>query len=268
MWYLGIKLDGYSEDYFGLVFLKDHYHPLSPEMRNKTMSIPGMSGEWDFGSEWGSRPFNLPFSIIEYDRNERQRKLRAFVAFLLDSKGKPREVKLSFDYEPDKYYTVKLATKIDIQRLLSTSDFTIPFVAHKPEAKFIAPTDEITMGSDVPVMSDITIGAQYEFKVTSNRTITVINDGYLSVRPTILISGYAGSLSMTINGETFTFSTINSPIEINAEKYTVKVNGVSTLSAMTGDISKLLLSPGENDIVLSGTNLSIDLTFRFNHQYI
>lgn len=131
---MGIKLDGYSEDYFGLVFLKDHYHPATPEMRNRTMSIPGMPGEWDFGSEWGSRPFTLPFALIDYDRYELQRKLRAFVAFLNDSKGKPRELTLVFDYEPDKYYTVKLNGRVDPDRAIHNMKLDLPLIAHDPAA--------------------------------------------------------------------------------------------------------------------------------------
>lgn len=265
---MGIKLDGYAPDYFGLVFLKDHYHPLTPEMRNKTMVIPGMSGEWDFGSERGPKPFNLPFEMIEYDLYERQRKLNTLVAFLFDDYGKPREIKLTFDYEPDKFYFVKLAAKVDLERMLSTARFIIPFIAHKPEKKFMVTTDEIDWDSDIPFTADISLDAQYEYSITSAQTLNIINDGHLAVRPTILINGTADSLSLSMNGQTFSFGAISTPIEIIAEKYIVKVNGVSSLSAMTGKIEEMILLPGDNSVSVSGTNLNLSLAFRFNHQYI
>ncbi|MCM3665506.1 phage tail family protein [Mesobacillus subterraneus] len=267
-----VKLDGYSPDEFGLVFLKDHYHPATPEMRNRTMTIPGMPGEWDFGSEWGSRPFNLPFAVIEYDRYELQRKLRAFVAFLMDAYGKPREIRLSFDYEPDKYYSVKVAGKVDVERAIHTGQFSLSLIAHKPMANFIVPTDEISWDSDIPFTADISLDSQYVYDITAPTTINIINDGLVSVKPLILISGTASSLTMQYNAQKFSFGSISAPalvpMEIDVERYTVRINGVPTLSALTGPIEKMFLYPSDNAISVDGTDLNIKLTFRFNHQYI
>ncbi|CAM3729030.1 distal tail protein Dit [Mesobacillus zeae] len=259
-----ITLDEYAPSHFGLLFLKDHYHPMTPEMREKAMTIPGMDGQWDFGSEWGSRQFKLPFAMIEYDRYELQRKLRALVAFLLDPYGKPRTIKLTFDYEPDKFYEVKLDGKIDIKRMMDTGQFDLSFVAHKPYAKFLVSADEIAVDSDIPVMSDFTIGAEYEFTTNGEQTITVINDGSIAVRPTMFISSLHSAVTVSANGKAFTLNESANIVEVNGEFYTVKVNGVNSLSLMTGDFIELL--PGENNVTITGT--SVNISFKFYSQYI
>lgn len=267
-----IKLDGYSPEHFGLRLMADHYHPMTPEVRRKTITIPGKSGEWDFGSEWGSRPFELPFKRIEQDPIEMQRKLREFVAFLLDSYGKPRPIKLVFEYEPDKYYQVKLDGMITPARLALMSEFTLPFVAHNPNALFIVPTDEITLDSDVPLLSDITLDAEYSFDfsiVNGTQSITVYNAGTLTVRPTLIFTGTADELAVSTAkaGGSFTIQPFaNKTIEINGDLYTVKSGGVETLSIMTGNFIEL--DPGKNTVTIRGVNLNANLKIRFNYQYI
>jgi phage-related protein len=265
---MGVKLDDRDPREFGLIFLKDHYHPHTPEMRSKTLIIPGRPGAWDFGSEWGSRPINLPFGIIEYDRLVMQRKIRAFVAFLLDPYGRPREVKLTFDYDPDKHYPVKLAAQISPERLFFAEQFELPLVAHDPYAKSLLLSDQITMGSDISVMADITVGAEYEYTITGSTVIEIINDGTVAVRPDIYIDGTAANIVVwhTQTNKTFFINSITSPIEINGESFTVKVNGANNLNKLNGDFIELL--PGSNSLVITPENANLNLRFSFYHKYI
>lgn len=264
---MGIKLDGYSPDYFGLVFLKDHYHPLTPEMRNKTMVIPGMSGEWDFGSERGPKPFNLPFEMIEYDLFERQRKLNTLVAFLYDAYGKPREIKLTFDYEPDKFYSVKLAEKIDPERLISTARFVISFKAHKPEKKFILKSDEITWDTDIPIMSDIMWDTGLtDWQITSPQSFEIVNNGQLAIPLTLKIVGSGTNVTFSANGKTLSLGTFsNKTIEI-LDNSVVKFDGVADLTSTNGVFPILL--PGVNTVTVNGTNLNLTVSESLTYQYI
>lgn len=264
---MGIKLDGYSPDYFGLVFLKDHYHPLTPEMRNKTMTIPGMSGEWDFGSEWGSRPFNLPFAIIEYDRYELQRKLRAFVAFLLDAYGKPREIKLSFDYEPDKYYSVKVAGKVDVERVIHTGRFDLPLIAHKPYAKSATTSDKYILDSDISVMADIMLDTGIsDWAITYPQTFEVINNGSVAIPLSLTVEGSGTNVTLSANGKTLSLGTFtNKTIEIQ-DNYVIKFDRVADMTSTNGVFLTLL--PGINTITVSGTNLNLTVSESLTYQYI
>ena len=74
-----ISLDNYALSDFGLSISQGHSHP-NPEQNDKTMSIPGRAGAWDFGTEIGVRQFNVPVMVIERNKSVYKRK---FVNLLL-----------------------------------------------------------------------------------------------------------------------------------------------------------------------------------------
>ena len=264
---MGIRLDNKKPKDFGLIFLTEHYHPMTPEMRTKTLSIPGMAGEWDFGSEWGPRPFTLPFGIIEHDNFARQRKLNTFVAFLLDAYGRPRPIKLYFDYEPDKYYEVKLAAKIDPSRLRHSARFDVQFTAHDPFKKYAVPSDEIIMDSDIPIMSDILWDTGLNDRtITAPETFEIINNGSLAIPFAFRIDGSGENVSLTANGKRMTLGTFaNKTIDIRSN-YEVQVDGVTDLTATNGVFLELL--PGVNRISVSGSNLNLNISESLIYKYV
>lgn len=262
-----VKLDGKSPEEFGLLFLKDHYHPATPEMRNRTMTIPGMPGEWDFGSEWGSRPFSLPFALIDYDRYELQRKLRAFVAFLMDAYGKPREIKLSFDYEPDKYYSVKVNGRVDVERAIFSGQLELPLVAHKPYAKSATTSDKYILDSDISIMADIMLDTGLSNRaITSPQSFEVINNGSVAIPFSFTVEGSGTNVTLSANGKTLSLGTFsNKTIEIQ-DNYVIKFDGVADLTSTNGVFLELL--PGVNKIIVNGTNLNLTVSESLTYQYI
>lgn len=265
---MGVKLDGRDPREFGLIFLKDHYHPHTPEMRSKTLIIPGRPGAWDFGSEWDIRTFNLPFAIIEYNKLDMQRKIRAFVAFLLDSYGKPREVKLTFDYDLDKYYSVKLANQIGPERFFFAEQFELPLVAYDPYAKSLVTSDEITMGSDISIMADIMWGTGVSNRrIITPDTFKIVNNGTVTLRFSYIVEGSGTGVKLSANGKTFNLGTFsNKTYEVNGDMFTVKVNGVSDLTTTSGDFIELF--PGSNVISVSGSNLNLTISESLTYKYI
>lgn len=264
-----IKLDGKPLSDFGIELLSPHVHPAAPQTRDITLEIPGRHGLYHFGSTLGQRNFSFECGIIrELDTATLQQRLRQFVAFLLDAYGKPREIRLTFDYEADKYYAVKFAGDLVPERFFSVGSFALPFVAYDPMAKFIVPSDEIIMDTDIPVLSDITLDATYTFAVKGNTQFDVINDGTAAVRPDITIEGTADNIVVwnTLNGKTFFVNAINSTIEISGENYSVKQGGVSTLSKFEGEFLELM--PGSNPLVITADNANLTMTFKFSHKYL
>ncbi|WP_328824002.1 phage distal tail protein [Niallia circulans] len=117
------------------------------------------------------------------------------------------------------------------------------------------------------VLADITIDASYSYSVTAGQTIPIINNGSIAVRPVITISGSATTINVSVNGSSFIFRNFSGKTyEINGEDYTVKANGVNTLTEMIGDFLELM--PGTNYVVVSGTDLDVEISFRFYNQYI
>jgi phage-related protein len=262
-----IYLDGKPISDWGLQIQKEHDHPAVGDLRRKTMVIPGMDGEWDFGSELGPKPFRFPLGFIEYDMYEKQRKLNDFVAFLFDSYGKPREMKLSFDYEPDKYYLVKVSNGFTPRRIWGLAFFDLPLIANKPRKNFIVPSDEIIMDSDSPILSDIMMDTGLNNQLITNpQTFDIINNGTLVIPFSFRMEGSGDNVSISTNGKTLTLgSFINKTIEVT-DNYVVKVDDISNLTSTNGVFLELL--PGVNQISIAGNNLNLTISESLTYQYI
>lgn len=260
--------DEYRFEDFGFICELGNEDPLTPIFERKTLAIPGKVGVWDFGVEIREKHFSFPLRIFEKFWPEREHKFNEFKNFWFDEFGQPREVKMVRDYEPDKFYMVKIVEQILPERLDDEGVFTLPLIANYPYKQFIAQSDEVTWDSDIPIISDITwLYGLDAFAIKSPQTVDVQNDGNLIVRPIILISGIANNLTLTLNGESFSFGQISQPIEIDAEKYLVKVNGIEKLNAMTGNMKYLYLSPGNNKIRIDGSGLDLTMTIKFRNHY-
>lgn len=261
-----ITLNGYDLSYFGLKFGKGHSHP-APNLREKTLVIPGKKGVWDLGTEMGVRDFSLPLAFVEQDRAALQYRIRKFMSFLFDPYGKAREIKLIFDYEPDKFYMVKYSGQINPDRLLGLGKFDLPLVANNPVAKFIVPSDELTMDSDIPIMSDLLWDTGFSNRqITNPQTFTIINNGTLAILFAFNMNGSGDNVTFTANGKIMTFGSFtNKSIEVT-ENYIVKVDGVSNLTSTNGVFLELL--PGVNEIYVSGTNLNLTISESLTYEYV
>jgi phage-related protein len=262
-----IYLDGKPISDWGLQIQKEHDHPAVGNIRTRTITISGMDGEWDFGSEVGAKPFRFPLGFIEYDPYEKQRKLNDFVAFLFDSYGKPREIKLSFDYEPDKYYLVKVSGGFTPRRIWGLAFFDLPLVANKPRKNFIVPSDEIIMDSDIPILSDILMDTGLSNQLITNpQTFDIINNGTLVIPFSFRIDGSGDDVSILANGKTMTVGSFtDKTIEVTGN-YVVKVNGVSDLTSTNGVFLELL--PGVNEVSIDGSNLNLTISESLTYLYI
>lgn len=261
-----ISLDGHKLSEWKLVVEPGHENPLTPELRRNVMTIPGMPGSWDYGSEWGERPLSIPVWIQHKDKMEMQRLMREFVAFLLDSYGRPREVKLIYDYDPDKYYSVKLSQLLNPERLAKLSKFAIPFVANNPYAQFIVPSNQISWDSDIPFMSDVLWGMdKTEFTINGPQTITLVYSGNVAMRAGFILKGSGTNVKVSANGKTMTFGNMsNTTYEVDGQTYTIKKNGVDSLVST----EFIELVHGENQVTISGSNLNLTFSEQLTYQFI
>ena len=262
-----ITLDGYKLSHFGLIGEKQT-NPMTPNFSNKTLSVPGRDGLYNFGAEINERV--LAFNIVAIDKNSNllQNKLREFARFLVDDYGKPREIKLTYDYEPDKYYLVMLSAPIDPDRVARMGKFTLILTAYDPYAYSAVYADEITWGSDV-----ITFQSQYKLghsgsdglkAITAPTTLNVYTDG-LANKPVIEINGSATSLSISTNEYNITLpSFTNTTWVIDCKEYSVKRNGVNTFIANLRDF---ILLTGNNQIDISGSGINISIRIKLRDKY-
>lgn len=262
-----MKLDGKDPiKEWGLIPTVGQSHPLTPDIRTNTMEIPGMEGVWDFGSEWGVRTFTIPFGKVDHDKYTMQQQLRSFVAFLLDPFGRPREIKLTFDYEPDKYYMVKLNDRIDPERLFFTSEFEVSFVANKPQANFIVPSNEISWDADIPIMNDVLWGmGETEIKILYPRIINLVYSGTKAIRAGFRLQGTGNNVTISANGKTMSFGNMRGETyQVDGETYTIFQNGEDRLT----NTEFIELVHGSNQVKINGSNLNLTFTEQLTYQFI
>lgn len=256
----------------GLKVLADTSDEMLPDVQNYSVNIPGRHGDYSFKSWMQPRKFSIDLLIPpQASRMDVQVIAREFNRLLLDRFGNPKEVTLSFDFEPDKHYNVKLTSSIDIERKLRMGFFTAEFTAYDPFAYSNVYADEITWGSE-----EITFEYQYllghegiggSVKVTSPTTITdVYVEGY-AVKPIFEIRGSASSLTVSANGHSFSLPTFsNASWTIDCEKYLVTKNGSNAFGDVV--LGEFVLEPGENNVVIGGSGINVDIRIKYRDRFM
>ncbi|MBG9839819.1 MULTISPECIES: phage tail domain-containing protein [Bacillus cereus group] len=268
---MSLTIDGKTLNELGLALLPGHEHPAAPSTRDYTVSIPGVPGAYDFGSDLETRPFTLPVLVKpQPSKYLLSLKIREIMKTFFDPYGKPKTVKLIFDYEPDKYYKVRYSGSLDTIRYKTMANLVFPLTAFDPCAYSVFDTaNSVLWGSDIPFMSDIPFGiGDYSFGITAPITLRIENMGSLAVRPVIKISGSATSIVITANGNSFSVGTFpeGANFLVDCERYTVIKDGQNHLSKMTGKFIELM--PGNNSVRVTGNNMNLKISFEFQAKYI
>jgi predicted phage tail component-like protein len=262
-----LSIDGvHIEKDLGLHLLADSSEPMLPDTREVKLTIPGKHGAYVFDSYFEPRTF-FPRILIpsQADLTEVQQITRQISTMLLDAKGKPKDVTLIYDYEPDKHYIARFNGYIAIDRIAKTGIFPIPFTAYDPYSYHTISTEKITMDSDTSILSDVLLDSVYSFNVTAPQTLSVHNFSYYNIYPTIEIKGSFTSLTLSVNGKSFSFGSQTNKT-INVSEFETKINGMNSLSAMTGESLEFI--EGFNNVVVSGSNINVTITFKFKPKYL
>lgn len=216
----------------GVLVLKDSRLELLPSTRDSTDEIPGMHGEFDFGTEFNSRAFDLHVATDEgYAPLDKALLQRLFAKYLDPTKGAKT---LIFSDDIEKTYIVKYSGKIDITQYPSWFEFTLPFKMNNP---FIIGSIEKTLtGSGI-----------------------LKNNGTFETSLTIEISGPATNPSLVIGGQTLSYAGVipsgqTLVINSNGSSGTVKLGGINAISGYNGVFPSL---PPGNTNVTAGSNVTI-----------
>lgn len=266
-----ITLDStYRFEDFGLKALIEHENPMISEITPKTVKIPGVAGLYDFGIELGPKPFLITMDVIEYDRVESQRKLNDFVAFLFDQFGEPRAIKVVYDYEPDKFYMIKVNAMVTPQRMINVSQFALPFIAYDPYKYSNVFADEIAWGSEVlTFQSSYYLGHEGTagmVNITGPQTIDIYVEG-LAIKPIIEITGSATDLVISANGYNILFEPFsNASFVIDCKTKTVLKDGVNGFN--NAKLRKFFLLRGNNQLSISGSDLNFDIRIKYRDKFM
>lgn len=267
-----LSIDGvHIEKDLGLHLLEGSNEPILSDTRDNDITIPGRHGSYPMESYMGSKPFFEEILIPDQaSLRDVQRIVNKIKPLILDVYGKPKPVKLIWDYEPDKYYIAKFSGYISINRIHKAGIFFLPFTAHDPMAKATVENHEINVDSTiVSVDDDYSIDTVWinDVQITTPQTLETYVNGY-AIRPTILITGSADNLTFHSNGKSFSLKNFkNSTFEIKGENYTILKNGVNGFNERNSkDFLELL--PGMNKIQVTGSNMDFKLSIILRDQYM
>lgn len=165
----GFKLGSRTAAQLGIRMLRASQRPILPGTIDRTLAVPGRSGELDFGADMGPRPFALECAMVKRDPTSLQQAVSQLAAFLHDQYGRPRTLQLIFDAQPDRYYNVRYSGNMPIDRIVGLGQFTLPLTAFDPHAYSI----------DGQVINDSITTSPWELEVDS--TGTVITPTYIEL---------------------------------------------------------------------------------------
>lgn len=107
--FIGFTFDGTHSDELGILRVSDgdrYKEDLHPEINDLTAEVPGMDGEYYFGSNYGKKEFTIDIAYDSLTEVQFRRLRRLF---------SDKEVhELIFDERPYKKYLVKLSTPIEL----------------------------------------------------------------------------------------------------------------------------------------------------------
>jgi len=263
--------DKYRFEDFGLYVEEGHDHPATPVFEQKTMHIPGMEGLWDFGTEIKEKPFSFPLATHSRDRMDLQRRLNDFVAFLFDPFGKPREIKIVYDYEPDKFYTVKVSGQFSPERVRPFSRFVLPLVANDPmkyaTANEYDPVEDIYYGE---VTEDDFYDNPQSFDWIYFKHYSGINNySPLNTDFNIEISGTVTNPNVTnlVNDKRLTLPSItNGKLVIDGKRFVVIKDGQDILEG--SNYNFFFIQPGEVGFLFEGENPDAKVTYKWLHKFM
>ncbi|MDA9472639.1 phage tail domain-containing protein [Enterococcus sp. 5H] len=281
---------------FNMVVLAGWERPLSPAIKAKTVEIPGLIGEWDFGDELNSRTLKIPVAYMGQETANRSFDLRKFMDFITDDFGRPRLLKIIFSDENDVFQLVKMKVAPNPKYYVVGADFELTLVGNDPNkyARFTA--EDVCWGSEeIDFTFDYTFGhsGRGEIHIQSDNVVwgsEVIDFTYnflmgdtsgsnantpiskkfelenkgLAVSPIVRIRGSATRVTFYANGEkAFVIKDlVNADYELDWIRYVGFLNGKEVF--IDGEF---VLKPGINEIVAEAINADIYFSVSYRERF-
>lgn len=154
----GFTLNGVDASSYSIRLLNEPGVPVLPQSRDRTARVLGRSGRIWIGSDIGERIFSLPCTFTNVSTAaDLDTKARDLANVLVDTYGRPKQIKLIFDENPDLYYLVRYAGDIPVNRIGSGgTKFTLNLIADDPYAHEEEETTSATVTaspSTIPITS-------------------------------------------------------------------------------------------------------------------
>jgi len=177
----GFTLNGVAASSYGITMRHGPDQPIVPGTKDRAVSVLARAGDYWIDSELGVRAFSLPcFFDRCADAATLDALVRTFAKALTDSYGRPKQLKLVFDDDADKYYLVRYSGQIPFDRKWAgVSDFVLELISDDPYAY---EQDEeydystiTTSGGSMTVTSSGTVATPARVCVTNNGAAEITN---------------------------------------------------------------------------------------------
>lgn len=256
----------------GFRLLHDHDNPMISGTRDRTISIPGKHGAYDFGADLEPISFMLPFYFSADDVQNAQNRVRLMKSMLLDGSGHPKTFKLTFGYEPDRFYNVRFTGHMSIDRMIGRSGrFELPLICYEGLAWSTAESSEVVWGSETITFENEAYhyghSGDGEKEFTTPGT-TVVNVSGGNVQPILNIDGKGKNVNIKCNGKNIklgTFSNANWIVDL--DEYTILKNGENAIHLIDGNWIGMSLIEGKNTLEVNGNNLDLNLRISFKDRF-
>jgi predicted phage tail component-like protein len=254
-----LSIDGvHLENDLGLHLLAGSDETMMPETRQDTLTIPDRHGAIAFDSYLEPRRL-FPQILIpsQATLNDVQGIVRKVSSLLVDEYGKPKDVKVIYDYEPDKYYIARLTGYISVDRIAKAGIFLIPLYAYDPFA----------YSSEERLITGL-----------SNIARSTDNEGSVITKPIIELSSLPGQIQsidmaseeegndlgnlpllnpvVNINGNEIRYSgELSGTVIIDSKEMVAKEGSINSLMKISGDFP--VLHTGNNTVSVTDDNGAI-----------
>lgn len=259
---------------YGVRVLAGSQHDALPETRDRTITVPGRHGAYDFGADLGVRQFELKCALIDAtDPADLQQKLRLLTAELTDAYGRPKTFELSFSEEPEKHYRVRYSGRVAVDRIYKLGLFSLPLTAYDPASyagmnaydPLVQPQYDsgFEYGGENMYANTVSFNWAYPkhysgFRNYSEYTTPVAMEIYGSVSNP--------SVTNLNTGERLMLPSItNATLTVGLDK-TVLVNGSNALDDYLGDF--IIATPGNVSLLFEGENPNCQVTYEWKHKFI
>ncbi|ALY08075.1 hypothetical protein BhaS171_00019 [Bacillus phage vB_BhaS-171] len=279
--------NGFPLSHWGLVLQPGQKHPMAPELISRTLRIPGRPGVYDFGSDLGERSFDFPLAFNESSRVELQKRINVFKTLLFDGKGKPKEIILSFEEEPDKYYTVKYTGNLVPEKLFGTGFFILTLVAHDPgqyaSQSYVPDSVDTNLHYDTGQLyeSDVNVvyfgetpayyyenAEEFEWKYARHYS-GLYNHSHYDTPLVLEIEGTVINPRITNlrTGEKMFLPSIhNQRVTVDTSNFSVMIDDQYDLTKTSGDF--LSLVSGDNHLLFEGGTPNAIVRYKWKHKFL
>lgn len=255
---------------FGFRALTSHSNSSSGNFDRKLQYIPGRFAPWDFGVQSKGKTMEIPCKTLCKTEAEFEENINRFNAFVLDDKKSPKNLKMYYDYEPDKFYYVQLDTPFDPDRSTYLKGLSLQFFAgdsnkyasssqYDPDNKILY--GQVKKGDFYPNTQT--------FQWLYNRHYSGVynySNFTTDIKITIVGTVKNGSVTHMQSAKKLTFPDItNGRIVLNSENKSVEKNFSDTFEGSNYNFFEL--NKEDNGFLFEGDIANAKVTFDWFHRF-